>query len=513
VLEDRAREFLRGASVAEAPVDDAWGLSVDYGFIQHVRETDQSVGRWEALSKGTPPLMQFWFRQSPRPILSVVPAGAVYWQKPGLDVSEMAGVGYDMSGRLLRFYAIPPQLETDAPAAPAAPDWSRLFSEARLDRSAFREVAPRWTPLFHTDARAAWEGAWPERPDVPIRIEAAAYRGRPVWFSVVTPWTKPERMGAWTWPKGKYVRQITALATTVLLMAAAGFMARRNIVTGRGDRRGAFRVALLLFALGVAAWALRAHHVADSSAEMELLSRGAGQVLLQAALVWLFYLAVEPYARRLRPWTLVSWTRLLGGGLSDPVVGRDTLVGIAWAVAFVLNVPLSRLLPGWLGQPGPEPTMGWVEALQGPRFVLSAFVQMAISSILFSMGVLLLFVLTRLLLRSDLLAMAGVAAYAVVPSLLGAGDAPWMAAVVSVFWAVSWIALLLRFGLLAAIVGFFANEVLESLPLTTDLASWTAGPTLAAVALVGLLAMAAFRTAAGGTGLRRALAGEPASRP
>ena len=48
--------------------------------------------------------------------------------------------------------------------------------------------------------------------------------------------------------------------------------------------------------------------------------------------MWLFYLAVEPYARRLRPWTLVSWTRFLGGGLGDPVVGRDTLVGLAWAV-------------------------------------------------------------------------------------------------------------------------------------------------------------------------------------
>jgi hypothetical protein len=82
-----------------------------------------------------------------------------------------------------------------------------------------------------------------------------------------------------------------------------------------------------------------------------------------------------------------------------------------------------------------------------------------------------------------------------------------------VVWAVSWIALLLRFGLLAAIVGIFANEVLESLPLTTDLSSWTAGPTLAAVALVALLAIAASRAAIGGTGLRRALAAEAASRP
>jgi hypothetical protein len=511
VLEDRAQEFLRGAGLAAAPVDDAWGLNLDYGFINHVREKDASVGRWEALSKGTPPVLQFWYRQSPRPIVSWLPGGSVYWSKPGLDVTDMAGVTYDMSGRLLRFYAIPPQVESDAAAPPASPDWSRLFAEARLDPGAFREASPRWTPLFHTDARAAWEGAWPDRKDLPVRIEAAAYRGRPVWFEVISPWTKPERMGGYAWPRGRLARQLSALAVGVLLMGAAGFMARRNIVLGRGDRKGAFRVALVLFVLGVASWILGAHHVADSNAQMNLLARGGGLVLLQSTLVWLFYLAVEPYARRLRPWTLVSWTRLLGGGLSDPVVGRDTLVGLAWAVAFVLLVPLSRLLPTWLGQAGPEPSMGWYEALQGPGLLLSALLQMATSSLLFSMGALLLFVLMRLLLRNDLLAVAGVAVVTVVPSALGAGDAAWMAAVVAVIWAVSWIALLLRFGLLAAIVGHFANMVLESLPLTTDLSSWTAGPTLAAAALVALLAIASFRSAAGATGLRRALAGEPAS--
>ena len=513
VLEDRAREFLRGAGLTAAAADDAWGLGLDYGFINHVREKNTSVGRWEALKKGTPPVLQFWFRQSPRPIVSWLPGGRVYWSKPGIDVTDMAGVTYDMSGRLLRFYAIPPQLESDSTGPPAAPDWTRLFAEARLDPGAFRPVTPRWTPLFHTDSRAAWEGTWAEQKDLTIRIEAAAYRGRPVWFEVITPWTKPERMEPYAWPKGKLARQLIFLGLSVVLMAAAGFMARRNIVLGRGDRRGAFRVALLLFALGLASWALGAHHVADSNAQMGLLGRGAGLVLLEATLVWLFYLAVEPYARRLRPWTLVSWTRLLGGGISDPVVGRDTLVGLAWALAFVLLVPLLRLLPTWLGQPGPEPSMGALETLQGPGMLLSAMLEQASGSILFSMGMLLLFVLLRLLLRSDALAMAALAAVTCLPSALGTWEAAWIAVVASVLWAVSWILLLQRFGLLAAIVGLFADDLLESLPQTTDLSSWTAGPTLLALGLVGLLAIGAFRNAVGGTGLRRALAGEAASRP
>jgi len=500
-------------STSHRPADDAWGFGLDYGLIGHVREKDSSPRRWEALAQGTPPLLQFWYRQSPQSIVSWQSSGRVYWSKPGLDATDMAGVTYDMSGRLLRFYVIPPQLESDPSGTPPAPDWSRLFAEARLDLAAFRQVSPRWTPLFHSDARAAWEGTWPERKDLPIRIEAAAYRGRPVWFEVITPWTKPERMGGYSWPKDKLAKQLTFLGLTLLLMGAAGFMARRNILLGRGDRRGAFKVALLLTVLGLLSWALGAHHVADFNAQMGLVWRGAGLVLLEATLVWLFYLAVEPYARRLRPWTLVSWTRLLAGGFGDPVVGRDTLVGLAWAVAFVALLPVLQLLPVWLGQAGQEPMVGALAALQGPGMLLSSLLELASGSILLSMGVLLLFVLMRLLLRRDVLAVAGLAAVVVLPIVIGAGDAAWMAAAVSLVWAVGWILLLLRFGLLAAIVGLFATDLLESLPLTTDLASWTAGPTLAATGLLGLLAILAFRDAAGGTGLRRALAGEPASRP
>ena len=62
----------------------------------------------------------------------------------------------------------------------------------------------------------------------------------------------------------------------------------------------------------VAAWVLGAHHIADSSAQLSLLARGAGLVLLQSALVWLFYLAVEPYARRLPGWIAEAIGRAAG---------------------------------------------------------------------------------------------------------------------------------------------------------------------------------------------------------
>jgi hypothetical protein len=55
--------------------------------------------------------------------------------------------------------------------------------------------------------------------------------------------------------------------------------------------------------------------------------------------------------------------------------------------------------------------------------------------------------------------------------------------------------------------------VLYVFPLTTDLASWKAAPTLLALPLLALLCVFALRNSLGGTGLRRYLAPEPSSRP
>jgi len=229
--------------------------------------------------------------------------------------------------------------------------------------------------------------------------------------------------------------------------------------------------------------------------------------------VWLFYLAVEPYARRLRPWTLVSWTRLFAGGFGDPVVGRDTLVGLAWAVLAFALVPLPYVLPGLLGQPPPDLMGAYLDPLSGPALLLGSTLGIASEAILFSMGAMLLFVLARLLLRRDALAAAAVVLLLLAPGAVAGGESAWFSLPVMAVWYVSWILLLLRFGLLAAIVGLFAHDLLFTLPLTADLTAWTAGPTLLALPLVAVLALGASRIALGGTGLRRYLAGEAASRP
>ena len=108
---------------------------------------------------------------------------------------------------------------------------------------------------------------------------------------------------------------------------------RRNLRLGRGDRKGAIRVTLFLFACTMIAQLLRADHVAAVFEEVSLVSNLMAQVLFYALINWLIYIALEPIARRRWPQLLVGWTRLLDGRWRDPLVGRDILIGSLGGIA------------------------------------------------------------------------------------------------------------------------------------------------------------------------------------
>src|SRR5262249_51750070 len=142
-LEDRARELVRGLGYTEAPADTASGFAVDADYPQSVAERDRSPRRWGTPAMGQPAVLQFWYPPRPRPRVATR-LGRVYPNNPPLTESGMTGARYDMQGRLLSFYAVPPQLES-AESPTNAPDWSPLFAQARLDLARFRPAPPRWT--------------------------------------------------------------------------------------------------------------------------------------------------------------------------------------------------------------------------------------------------------------------------------------------------------------------------------------------------------------------------------
>jgi eukaryotic-like serine/threonine-protein kinase len=513
VLEDRARELIRRLGLDAQEADSATGLTLDHDYFRYVRQSGERPTSWKALESGHPAVIGFWYRQSPRPLVSPKSSGVVGWGTPPIEISGMGGVAYDLRGQLLELYVVPPQVDASSGTAPST-DWSPLFAEAGLDPKRLEPAAPTWTSPFYADTRAAWTGRWPERPDITIRVEAAAYRGRPVWFRIIEPWTRPERMEPYAPGPGEQAAKYLGATLVALLIGVGAVLARHNLVLGRGDRRGAFRLATGLVAIGLVEWLLEAHHVADTSGEVGLVFRGASMVVLVATLLWLFYLALEPYVRRLRPRTLVSWTRLLGGGFGDAVVGRDALAGATWGALMALLFAVIQRLPEWLGLPAADPEAWNLAGLLGLRRSLAGVLGLTIGDVLFGLGSLLLYLILTFVLRRELLAI--VALVGVLAGLEVAAMSPdplwlWLAVRVAVMGAYAF--LLFRFGLFPAIVGMFTADCLAAPPLTTDLSVWYSGPTLLAVPLVGAIGLLAFRAARGGSGLRRYLAGELPTHP
>jgi serine/threonine-protein kinase len=510
VLEDRARELLHKISPAAPAADHAVSYGTDGDFLRWVEGQPRKSEQWERIITGEPAAVHFWYRQAPRSLVPLHDSSEVLWADPPATTSGMSGVQVDLSGRLLSYYMTPPQLDNDVPPpAMPSPDWSKLFGEARLDPAAFKLVEPKWAPPFFCDSRAAWEGTYPLRPDIPLRVEAAAYRGQPVSFSLVAPWTRPERMGPVARKGGEQAGEIVVSLLLVALLVSGGLLAWHQLRSGRVDRRGAFRLATLIAALNGAAWVLATHHVADRQGEMDLAARGAGEALLAAFILWVFYLALEPYVRRFWPHTIISWTRLLGGAVRDPLVGRDILAGAVWGAALALLFSVSALLPQWLGQGTAAPAINYMDALLGPSRVLALLAVFPFYGIRLAVGALLILLLLKRLLRSERLAAwaLGILLTTVQALESGRGTMPlWLSIALAVVIMSSFTVLLLRFGLLSAAVGVTFVNGLLAMPLTTDLRSWSSGPTVLVLIAAGLLVGFAFR-ASKGTRLR----GAPAS--
>src|SRR5579862_8005203 len=319
--------------------------------------------------------------------------GIVTKTDPPTTLSGMVNVLLDPQGHLIFFQAIPPEKESST-AAGAPYDWNLLFSEAGLDPSKFQKIEPQWNSLASSDARAAWNGVWPGTTR-PLRVEAASLQGKPVYFSLIGDWTKPERVKEPEQTFGKEVSQILSLCLGLACLIGAMYMARRNYRHGRGDREGAYRLAIIMFVLEMLLWLCRTHLVAGLET-FGLLILAISTSLFVSGLTWVLYLALEPWVRRRWPQTMISWSRLLTGQFRDPLVGRDILfgvmLGVVWILVFQLrSIPLMHL--------GAMPGIGQNEYFEGGRYALGAWLMQIVSSILGTLQFFFLLFALKLVLR------------------------------------------------------------------------------------------------------------------
>jgi hypothetical protein len=490
-LRAHARDVIRKLGYTEQPLDTADGIILKQDYLRYIADHDQSPTRWEKMRNLGPGPYRFWYRQSPRYFETFED---IEVDKPALDVSGMASVYLDMEGRLHWFIGVPPQREP--PADPQReqqrveqplPDWSGSFREAGLDLSKFQPVASTWVPLHAYDARAAWDGADPAQPDHKIHVEAASFRGKLIYFETIYPWDQPLRQEQTPESGGDRVLVFILIAIVLIALIGSLVLARRNLRLGRGDRRGATRVALLYFTVTMLVWLFVEHHNGLPGREFNLFLLHLSASLFISSFLWLLYVGLEPFVRRRWPGWIISWSRLLAGGYRDPLVGRDILLGAVIGAGLILISILSRVVPQWIGRPSwlePHPGNEIIGALFFARF--AGQLAFALFQAFIPLFLLLLFVAV---LRRERLALVALWLLLTVFDTLISQASLMMIPFIALS-AFLMVFTLKRYGLLALISALFFFFLWVQYPMTTELTAWYAIDFT--IGLVICLALAAY---------------------
>jgi predicted Ser/Thr protein kinase len=494
VLRDRAREVVTRLGYGDRPADSAEWLARDYLPMRYLSEHDVSTVWRRAMDAWGPPYL-FAYRQSPRLMVPRSPDGVVTGDDPALTVSGMVSLQLDSRARLRRFEAVPPQRETEGATAGEA-DWPAMFEEAGLDVRAFAVAGPEWVPTQPYDSRREWTGPLPWSPAITARVAAASFRGKPVYFEVLGPWSVPTRMEEFT-PGGR-ARRFTDAAfafTVVVLLVAALVFARRNLRAGRAHRRGALALAGVIVALQLYGWVWRAHHVPSLSPELDSFFGGLAIGCVNAAVLVLIYLAIEPYVRRTIPELLISWARFAEGRPRDPRVGRDLLAGGVAGCIGAFTLHLGNAIPAWVAMPGQTtmyPQYAHLGGLGGLMLELGDSAVDGLFGSLFALG--LLFVL-RLVLRRTWL--AGLALVVLLAATRGWGENPLLdgLAVLGIVVPLAFVAT--RYGLVAAFAASQMRSLVVRASLPFDPSQWYFAGSMIAGALVVALLVVAFRVSLG----------------
>ncbi len=504
-LAAKAREIIwRLGLPANSSADSAYGFDINSAYLNYIQTHDKSRSRWDVLAKAEPPAMTFWYRQSPEPLFAemffgpgVAGGGQVARGDPPMDTTAMALVVLDTSGRLVRLEVVPPEKSVPVQNV-KVPDWAEFFTASGLNIAAFRAAEPEWAPLASTDSRLAWTGTLPERPDVPIRVEAASFHGEPVAFRTVYAWTKPGRDLQNNLTGMQKISSVMIVLMILGVLIGGIALARWNIQSNRADMKGAARLGAFIFVAFIVLWILSTHHLANFLEGISFLVAVASATL-RTFFAMVLYIALEPFVRRREPQVLISWTRLLAGNLRDPLVGRDLLIGVVYGIGLLIFEGSDNFLLPLFGKLPPMPGGVSTESLLGVRHALGQVLLYVLGQTIDSLGIFfMLFVLQRIL-RST---WAAAIVVAIVGTLLSLGsnssEYQWFSAIALVVLYISFLLVLKRFGLLPLVVGLVVQEVLQAFPATVHFGRWYAAPSLAGLAAIAALTLYGFRTALAG---------------
>jgi serine/threonine-protein kinase len=499
-LEERARETLTKLGYTQRPADTARGYLMQLDFIFFVLRTDRSPARWDALLNPYFPSLRFWYRTSPRELETQGYESNPSYGNPPMTVSGMNTVVVDTQGHLTQFTTVTPQVD-ESTSPPAALNWNVFFDAAGLDPATFKPVTSVWVPQSFADERRAWEGPMPGRPEITLRAEAAAYRGRPAFFQISGPWTRRLRDSpAQEGQQGRSLARFGIFLIIFVLSIGTCVLAWRNVKTGRGDRRGATRIAFTLLGVMFVSWVIGARHHLEPLTEFnQFLDTFLSEQLLNAAILWLVYLALEPYVRRYSPDMLMSWSRLISGRFRDPRVGRDLLVGIGAGLLLALVWLGVTVLPPVVGYPPPPPRGFNTALLKGTRSFVALLLRVPLDALFNGMIATLAFALARIVVKRTWLALIMTIAAGTFLYVNQAGtEQPWMNFAYAVIFSAVLMGVLVYFGMFTAIVASLVELIVRQGGLTADMSKVYASEGLLMMGLIAGLAAFGYYASRGG---------------
>jgi serine/threonine-protein kinase len=400
-------------------------------------------------------------------------------ENPPMTVPGMTSLALDGHGRLLRFLGVPKEN-----AAPAAVSAQAIFQAARLDITRFREIPPTLVPAHASDTLRAWQGPHPVLPGTELILQAAWWRGRVTEMMLQFPADAPSAPAKTAESFLAPTRDIVNLVLPIVGAFFAALIARRNWKQGRADRRGALRVAMARFFLGLAAWACTAHPV-PTKAMLGLFQNAAADVLAASVILWLVYLAIEPAVRARYPHSIITWNRLLSGRWLDAQVAGDVLIGAALGCGLWMGAQSLEMGNGAVH------TGGNLRAMLDTRHWIARQIDLTAVSINIGLLVFAVICFLRRVLRYDLLAALATAVLFTFTEIEAVqGGWTGVALFVVVYGMLAF--LLMRVGLVATISAIMFINIFSAIWLGADWKAWYAPAGIATILFALSIALTAF---------------------
>jgi serine/threonine-protein kinase len=563
MLSMRAGEIIRALGYEDLPPHTAWGFEENTEYLRALNNAGDTS--WSGLNRTRPSAILFWRRWSPSPLSAIVDLHQPFPLRsdPPQAAAGSITVVLDDVGRLVSL-----DVESDPKVTPAARGdgyWDVLLERAGLPDAEQVEAKVQQSSPTHSDDVRVWTVRTAEEDEGELVAVAGGFRGRPVSFRMKWGWGSEEapaargnvsisstappvrppravsgslyvegseastttptgpRSGPRALPQewsvfsgttstvGKVLGVAGDLLWPMILMVSA-VLAIRNVRAGRGDRAGAMRAGLLMFGLYLLAGVanIRFAEVGLTGA-LGQLSTGPvlGHALIHGFQIWLCYLAMEPYVRRIWPRMLVAWVRLMSGRWRDPLVGREVLIGLSLGMLIYLGMTLVDAAAKWLGFLNFAPIPGFyaLTGIASPGRQVYSLCLVMTSALLQVMSVLVLLLVFRIVTGRTW------AALLIVVALYTIGTRSWYFGVAyarealiltSVLWAFLYAVViglcLMRFGLVCALSAHIGSTLVSWLVPTMDSQDWYAAPMAVQLIVLGALV---------GYGSWLSLAGQP----